>query len=91
MNNLNGKETHKTKIQKPTPNERKKKIEIETQNPIPPVPNQAWTEMNVNPKNQPAYPTSPDNNTITAHSDFFVDTTNVKNNPKPYKYHFDKE
>lgn len=46
MNTENKKEQPKTEEQKLTPGERKKKLEVETHNPIPSVPNRAWTEMN---------------------------------------------
>lgn len=45
MNTENKKEQPRTEEQRLTPSERKKKLEIETQNPIPSVPNRAWTEM----------------------------------------------
>lgn len=69
MNTENKKEQHKTKIQELTPSERKKKLEIETQNPIPSVPNRAWTEMSTS-----TAPRAESSDKAHAQSAFYVNT-----------------
>lgn len=78
MNTENKKEQQRTKEQKLTPSERKKKLEIETHNPIPSVPNRAWTEMSTDPKHtdstrhthaQSAFYVNTDRYTSTLHGD----------------------